>query len=73
MSESKSATIVLANGHHRTEAPRSFLRFVAIQGVEREQDLSGLAPKGCLIAAQAIECEVPNAKATRESPVRTTA
>jgi hypothetical protein len=36
----------------------SFLWFAAIQGIKREQDLTGLAPKGCFIAAQAIECEV---------------
>ena len=36
----------------------SFLWFAAIQGIKRKQDLTGLAPKGCLIAAQAIECKV---------------
>jgi hypothetical protein len=36
----------------------SFLWFAAIQSVERKQDLTGLAPKSCLIAAQAIEREV---------------
>ena len=44
--------------------------FTAIQGVKRNQDLTGLAPKGCLIAAQAIEREVgqigKTQKATRE-------
>jgi hypothetical protein len=34
------------------------LWFAAIQGIKRKQDLTGLAPKGCLIAAQAIEREV---------------
>jgi hypothetical protein len=36
----------------------SFLWFAAIQGIERKQDLTGLAPKRHLIAAQAIEREV---------------
>jgi hypothetical protein len=36
----------------------SFLWFAAIQGIERKQDLTGLTPKGCLIAAQAIQREV---------------
>jgi hypothetical protein len=72
----KSAIIVLTDGYHHTEAC-SFLWFAAIQGIERKQDLAGLAPKGCLIAAQAIEREVgqigQTQKATRESSVRTTA
>ena len=36
----------------------SFVWFAAIQGIKRKQDLTGLAPKGCLIAAQAIQREV---------------
>jgi hypothetical protein len=36
----------------------SFLWFAAIQGIERKQVLTGLASRGCLIAAQAIEREV---------------
>jgi hypothetical protein len=36
----------------------SFLWFAPIQGIKCNQDLTGLAPKGCLIAAQAIEREV---------------
>jgi hypothetical protein len=53
-----------------TEAACSFLWFVAIQGIKRKQDLTGLAPKACFIAAQAIQREVgqigKTQKATRE-------
>ena len=52
----------------------SFLWFAAIQGIKRKQDLTGLAPKGCLIAAQAIQREVgqigKTQKATRELNAR---
>jgi hypothetical protein len=49
MAESKSAIIVVADGHHRHGgAPCSFLWFAAIQNIERKQGLAGLAPKGCL-------------------------
>jgi len=37
---------------------RPLLWFAAIQGVKRNQDLTGLTPKDRLIAAQAIEREV---------------
>jgi hypothetical protein len=33
----------------------SFLRFAAIQGIERKQDLANLAPKGCFISTEAVE------------------
>ena len=53
-----------------TEAACPFLWFAAIQGVKGKQDLTGLAPKGCFIAAQAIQREVgqigKTQKATRE-------
>jgi hypothetical protein len=59
MKESKSAIIALVDGQCwtiiDTKAARSFLWLAAIQGIERKQDLTGLAPKRCLIAAQAIE------------------
>jgi hypothetical protein len=41
-----------------TEVPCSFLWFVAIQDIKRKQGLTGLAPKGRLIAAQAVQREV---------------
>jgi hypothetical protein len=48
----------------------SFLWFAAIQDVERIEDLASLAPKGCFIAAKAIEREIGQIskaqKATRE-------
>jgi hypothetical protein len=49
-----------APGRHfiDTEAASSFLWFATIQGIEGKQDLANLAPKGCFIAAQAIEREV---------------
>ena len=40
------------------ELSRPFLWFAAIQGIEREQDLAGLAPQGCFVSAEAIEREV---------------
>ena len=59
MAESKSAIVAPEDGQCctiiDTEAPCSFLWFAAIQGIERKQDLPGLAPKDCLIAAQAIQ------------------
>ena len=57
-----------------TETASAILWFAAIQGIKRNQDLTGLAPKGCFIAAQAIEREVwqigKTQKATREISVR---
>ena len=48
----------------------SFLWFAAVQGVEGKQDLASLAPKDCLIAAEALEREVgqigKTQKATRD-------
>jgi hypothetical protein len=45
-----------------TEVPCSFFCFVASQGIKRKQDLTGLAPKGCLIAASRVRpiCGVPD-------------
>jgi hypothetical protein len=40
------------------EEGSSFLWFASIQGIEGKQDLADLAPKGCFIAAEAIEREV---------------
>ena len=37
------------------ELPPSFLRFTAIQSVERKEDLADLAPKRRFIAAEAVE------------------
>ena len=52
------------------ETALSILWFAAIQGIKRKQDLAGLAPKGCFIPAEAIECVVgqigETQKATRE-------
>jgi hypothetical protein len=39
----------------KTETPPSLLRFAAIQIVEREQYLPGLAPKDSFIATEAVE------------------
>jgi hypothetical protein len=39
-------------------AAPSFLRFAAIQGVERKQNLAVLAPRGCFIPAETVEREV---------------
>ena len=36
-----------------TETAPSFLRFTAIQGIERKQDLVNVAPKGCFISTEA--------------------
>jgi hypothetical protein len=48
----------------------SILRFVAIQGIKRKEDLADLAPKGCFISAEAIERVIgqigETQKATRE-------
>jgi hypothetical protein len=41
-----------------TEVASSFLWFAAIQGIEGKQDLANLTPKGCFIAAEAVEGEV---------------
>jgi hypothetical protein len=49
------------------EAPCSFLWFAAIQGIKRKQDLTGLTPKGCLIAAQAIQREVGQVGKTQKA------
>ena len=52
----------------------SFLRFAAIQGIERKQDLAGLAPEGCFISAEAVKRVVGQIgqaqKATREVSVK---
>jgi hypothetical protein len=40
------------------EEGSSFLWFASIQGIEGKQDPADLAPKGCFIAAEAIECEI---------------
>ena len=37
------------------ETPASLLWFATIQGMEREQDLTGLAPKDGFIPAQTVE------------------
>ena len=37
------------------ETARSLLWFAAIQRIERIEGLAGLAPKGCFIAAEAVE------------------
>ena len=48
----------------------SFLRFAAIQGIERKQGLANLAPEGRFISAEAVERVVGQIgeaqKATRE-------
>jgi hypothetical protein len=53
-----------------TETAPSFPGFAAIQGFKSKQYLSGLAPKGCFISAEAIERVVrqigETQKATRE-------
>jgi hypothetical protein len=49
-----SRLISIANG----ATAGSLLRFAAIEAIEREQDLIGLAPKGCFITAEAIEREI---------------
>ena len=38
-----------------TEAAPSIPRFTAIQGIKSKKDLPGLAPKGCLISAEAVD------------------
>jgi hypothetical protein len=37
-----------------TEAAPSIPRFAPIQGIKSKKDLPGLAPKGCLISAEAV-------------------
>src|SRR6516164_2767168 len=46
---------------------RPLLWFAAIQGVERNQDLARLAPKGCFIAAEAVEREVGQVGKTQKT------
>jgi hypothetical protein len=41
-----------------TETAHSLLWFAAIQGIESEQDPTGLAPKSCFVSAEAIEREI---------------
>ncbi len=41
-----------------TETPPSILWFAAIQDIKGKEDLAGLAPKGCFISAEAVECLV---------------
>jgi hypothetical protein len=41
-----------------TELAPSFLRLAPIQGIKCKQDLAGLAPKGCFVSAEAVECTV---------------
>ena len=38
-----------------SKGPPSILRLAAIQGIKREQDLTGLAPKNCFIPAQTVK------------------
>ena len=45
---------------------RSLLRFAAIKGFERVEDLASLAPKGCFIAAKAVERGVGQIGLTRK-------
>jgi hypothetical protein len=40
------------------EAKFSFLRFAAIHGVKREENLADLAPQRGLVSTEAVECEV---------------
>src|SRR5260370_14178556 len=53
-----------------TASASSFLWFAALQGIERIEDLTSLAPEGCFIAAEAIKREVgqigETQKTTRE-------
>jgi hypothetical protein len=46
----------------------SFLRFAAIQGIERKYDLTDLAPKGCFISAEAVEGEIGQIGKTQKAP-----
>src|SRR5271166_4065607 len=39
----------------RKETAPSVERIAAIQGVEREQDLADLTPKGCFISTEAVQ------------------
>ena len=50
------------------ETARSLLWFAAIQRIECKQDLASLAPKGCFIAAQAIEREIGQISETQKAP-----
>ena len=56
------------------ETAASFLWFAAIQDIEHKQDLAGLAPKGRIVSAEAIERIVgqigETQKATREVSAR---
>src|SRR3984957_15025303 len=45
----------------------SLQRFVAIQGVERKQNLSDLAPYCCLVAAEAVKHKVGQISQTQKA------
>ena len=47
-----------------------FLRFAAIQGIEREERLAGLAPQGCFIAAEAVERKIGRIGESKKNNVR---
>jgi hypothetical protein len=49
------------------EEGSSFLWFASIQGIEGKQDPADLAPKGCFIAAEAIEREVGKISKTQKT------
>ena len=75
MSNSGSSIVVASIGRQvwpatDTETAPSLLWLATIQCIEREQDLSGLAPQGCFIAAEAIEREVGQIGETQKSYAR---
>ena len=51
-----------------TERTTSVLRFAAIQGIKRKQDLADLAPKGRFISAEAIERVIGQVGEMQEAP-----
>ena len=46
---SNSTSIARVSARHSSIVVASILRFATVQGIERKQDLAGLAPKGCFI------------------------
>ena len=65
------ASIALKRRQWRLPADRetspSFLWFAAIQGIERKERLADLAPQGCFIAAEAVECVIGQIGETQEA------
>jgi hypothetical protein len=49
------------------ETVSSLLGLAAIEGIEREQDLIGLAPKDCFITAEPIEGEIGQIRYTQKA------